>query len=108
MNIPEVTDVDMAFGLINNMGLPPYDTIPEEFKHGQTKWNKLVVDLFFIGLKSLTLHPKEGVDKDKAWRHVQALLRSMSSKHEHKDAGVSYLMSQYFEDAEWEANEFTP
>jgi hypothetical protein len=45
---------------------------------------------------------REGVDAKAAWRHCAALLRSFEPKHEHKEAGVAYLMSQYFESATWE------
>jgi hypothetical protein len=101
MNIPQISDVEVAFGSIK--GLPDYAAIPAEFKrHGGTKWNKLMSDWFYSGLKSLRLAPNEGVDKDAALKHVRAIMASFEPKHEHKEAGVAYLMSQYFADAEWE------
>jgi hypothetical protein len=101
MKIPEISDLDVAFGTVK--GLPAYASIPDEFtRRGGTKWNDLVSDWFFGGLKSLRLAPNEGVDKDKAMKHIRALLASFEPKHEHKEAGVAYLMSQYFADAVWE------
>ena len=97
---PEITDLHLAFGTVE--GLPPYSDIPKEFTASKTKWNQLFNDLFFNGLKSLQLHPKEGIDPVKAQRHIKALMKSFEPKHEHKEAGVAYLMSKYFEDAEWE------
>jgi len=110
MNIPEVTDTEIAFGTIN--GLPADKEIPEVFwsdykDKSAGKWRKLFEDCFFLGLKELDLTPKEGIDPDKAWRHVRALMRSWHPKHEHKTAGCAYLMSQYFSDAKWEANKPT-
>lgn len=85
--------------------LPAYDDIPDEFKRFTgTKWNKLFNDMFFYGLKSLTLFPKDGIDKEKAWRHIRIASQGRDSKHEHKAAGVSYLMSLWFEDAKWETS----
>jgi len=101
MKIPEISDLEVGFG--TTVGLPDYRTIPDEFKGiGKTKWNRLVSDWFFCGLKSLRVAPKEGVDKDRAMKHIRALLASFEPRHEHKESGVAYLMSQYFADAEWE------
>jgi len=101
MKIPEIADIDVAFG--TTKGLPAYASVPDEFKRmNGTKWNKLFSDWFYGGMKSLRLAPNEGVDKDAALKHIRALMKSCKSKHEHKEAGVAYLMSKYFADAEWE------
>jgi hypothetical protein len=101
MKIPAITDLDVAFGTVK--GLPDMAAIPAEFRRfGGTKWNKLVSDWFFSGLKSLKLATNEGVDKSAALNHIRALMASFEPSHEHKEAGVAYLMSQYFADAEWE------
>lgn len=86
--------------------LPPYDEIPEEFRRFPgTKWHKLFSDWFFIGLKSLELKPKDGIDREKALKHIKVAMSGFDSKHEHKEAGVAYLMSLWFEDARWVAGE---
>ena len=100
MNIPEVTDGEVSFGTVK--GLPAYESIPKEFKDGHTEWNDLFNKWFFVGLKRLVFKEKEGVDKIKAQRHVRAIMASFTPSHEHKEAGVAYLMSQYFESADWE------
>ena len=83
--------------------LPPLDTIPEEFKrHGGTKWNKLFNDWFFCGLSKLELKAKSGIDKDKALKHIRIAMQGWDSQHEHKEAGVAYLMSLWFADVTWE------
>lgn len=101
MNIPTISDLDMGFGTVK--GLPDYTQIPAEFKRmGGTKWNDLFADWFYSGLKSIKLTMNEGVDRTDAMRHIRALMASFEPKHEHKEAGVAYLMSKYFADAEWE------
>jgi len=85
--------------------LPPYEDIPEEFTKSfycNNKWCKLFNDMFFKGIRITKIIPKEGIDKDKAWRHIHIASSGWDSKHEHKEAGVSYLMSLWFEDVEWE------
>lgn len=79
--------------------LPPYEEIPEEFKRTKTKWNHVVCEWFFKGLpKGTKFVPKEGIDRERALRHIQTCLGSFEPKHEHKEAGVAYLMSLWFED----------
>ncbi len=79
--------------------LPAYNDIPEEFRRGRTKWNRLFSDWFFGGLEKLELIPHEGIDKNRALIHIRAVMGSFEPKHEHKEAGVSYLLSQWFTDA---------
>jgi hypothetical protein len=102
MDIPTISDLDVAFG--TTKGLPAYNSIPDEFKSGRTKWNDLFSAWFFGGLKSLKIAAKQDIDKSAALKHIRALMKSFDPKHEHKEAGVAYLMSQYFDDAEWERN----
>lgn len=102
IQIQEVTDVDMAFPASVKHLIP--EEIPKEFKHHRsTVWNKLFSDWFFFGLKSLELTPKEGVDKDKALRHIKCIMGSFEPKHEVKESAVAYLLSEWFIDPIWEA-----
>lgn len=92
----DVSNLDMAFGgKIENL-LPPYNAIPEQFKNGVTEWNRFFSDMFFAGIKSLELTPREGIDQAKALRHIRTISASFEPKHEHKEAGVAYLMSLWF------------
>lgn len=52
----------------------------------------------FEGINGYGVVPKEGVDPDKAMRHLAACMRSFEPKHEHKMAGVACLMATWFED----------
>lgn len=79
--------------------LPPYAVIPEEFKDWNARglcWNRVVSQWFFGGLRG-TLVPKADIDYTQALRHLQACMRSWEPKHERKEAGVAWLMSQWFE-----------
>ncbi len=102
MKPKDVSDVDMTFPASVKHMMPKWEEIPEEFKRGHGKWNDLMSDWFDRGLKSLSVTPKEGIDQNKAIRHLSCILRSFEPKHEHKEAAVAYLMSQWFEDATWE------
>lgn len=97
MKPKEVKDEEIALG--GNMAklLPKYADLPEDFKRDRTPFNKLVREWFFRGLNKSLLTPKPGIDKDKALRHLKAIMCSWEPKHEHKEAGVSYLMSLWFE-----------
>ena len=100
--IAEVFDLDIAFPANVSHLMPAYEDIPREFKHGSGKWNRLVSDWFFCGLKNLQLVPKDGTDQTKALRHIKAIIGSFEPKHEHKEAACAYLLSQWFSDATWE------
>lgn len=97
----EVSGMDCAFGprKIKEL-LPDYKDVPEEFKQYGNKWASLVSKWFFSGLDvKKDLPPiKQGIDLNMALRHLGACLSSWEPKHEHKTAGVAYLMSLWFED----------
>ena len=96
----EVKDIDLAFGGRMEDLLPSEKEIPKEFhKHDGTKWNKIVSHWFFRGLPNdAQIIPKDGIDVKIAVRHMQAIMKSRAPKHEHKEAGVAYLMSLWIED----------
>ena len=87
--------------------LPPYDKIPAQFKdmNNQSKWNQLFTDWFYCGLEELKVIPKAGIDQNDALHHISIAMRGFDSAHEHKTAGVAYLMSEFFEDATWKKKE---
>jgi hypothetical protein len=64
-----------------------------------TKWNKVQSEWFYNGLPEGTqLVAVEGVDAAQAIGHLKAIQCSFEPKHEHKSAGVAYLMSLWFSD----------
>jgi hypothetical protein len=79
--------------------LPRYAEVPDEFKRANTAgatWQNVASGWFFSGLHG-RLVAKPGIDRDAALRHIQACLTSWEPKHEHKEAGVAYLLSLWFE-----------
>ncbi len=110
LEIKEVDAVEAVFGCarVDNL-IPKWDGIPEEFKRGNTKWNKLFSDWFFLGLeKGAEFKPKAGVDKAKALRHIRAVMSSFDPGHEHKEAAVAYMLSEWFEDVIYKAKGAKP
>ena len=97
----DIDDATMVFGapLEMDLLLPPYEKIPEEFKSKSNKWVKLFEQWFFNGLpKGTQFIQKPGIDQVKALRHVKTIMASYAPRHEHKTAGVAYLLSRWFED----------
>lgn len=90
-----ITDVEIAFGTTKL--LPPYDAVPDKFKRGND-YTKLL-DTLFAGkpLPEGEIVFREGFDDADAPallnRVVMAHLHSFEPKHEHKIAGLGYLIS---------------
>jgi hypothetical protein len=101
--VKEIDPVTAELGANDTRDLmPPYRDIPEDFKNGHTRWNRLFNDWFYVGLANLKLVPKDGVDTKKAITHIRAVMGSFEPKHEHKEAGVAYLLDQWFEDVSYD------
>ena len=98
-DLETINDIEVQFGTTKL--LPPMDQIPEEFVKETTKWNKLFNDWFFGGVDDIQFAIKDGIDPELALKCIQAHMVSWEPKHEHKTAGVSYMMSLLFEDVEW-------
>jgi hypothetical protein len=102
--VQEVDNILMAFPADVMNLMPKYEDIPDEFKHGHTEWNKIFANWFYCGIVIHKTVPKEDVDAEKAIKHLKAIIGSYQPKHEHKEAAVSYLLSQWFDEFEWEPN----
>jgi hypothetical protein len=98
-----MSDLDVGFGPRDMATiLPAWEEIPEDFRtyegRGEAKkWVKIVDDLFFSGAELKVVVMKPEVDRKTAMRHIQCVLHSFEPSHEHKTAGVAYLMSLWFE-----------
>lgn len=98
-DVKEVSDIEIVFPAEVSHLMPKWEDIPDEFKHhNRTKWNKIFSNWFYSGLKNMKVTPNPGIDKDKALRHIKAIMGSFEPKHEHKEASIAYLMSLWFED----------
>lgn len=90
------------FNLIREL-MPLWEEIPAEFKEYRgTKWNGVFNDWFFHGASNIKYQPKAGVNANKAMRHINAVMQSFAPKHEHKEAAVAYLLSQWFDSISYE------
>ena len=101
MKPKKIDGAGLAFPTSVDGYLPKYSEVPDEFKHRRTEWNKVFSTWFYKGLpKGTQFIPKEGIDRDEAMRHIKYCMGSWEPKHEHKEAGVAYLMSLWFERVE--------
>jgi hypothetical protein len=95
----DLTNLDGLCGVdreVYNL-MPAYADIPEEFRRGRTPFHEVQARWFFGGLPRWPLQPKPGIDHTAALRHLSAIQRSWTPPHEHKAAGVAYLMSLWYE-----------
>jgi len=101
--IHDVSDVDLAFPANVRHLMPDYETA--EARKVDPRWNRLAQDWFFSGLTKLDLKPRNGVDADRALRHIRAVLGSFQPKHEHKMASIAFLLEEWFEGGDWKVAE---
>lgn len=92
--------LDAAFGA-DLRDYPPYDSIPQEFRYGHTKFNDAVGTLFFEGgkLDDFGLKIKDGVDRVQFYATLKSLLHSFAPPHQHKEAACAWMLSEYTEAA---------
>ena len=78
--------------------LPPLNEIPAEYKDDDHPMVKLFSRWFFSGLpKGTRFVSRPGVDHDTALRQIRTCMSSWNPQHEHKMAGVAYLLALFFE-----------
>lgn len=97
-------DRELVFpGRIEHL-LPPWDSLPTEYldrsaimsRRGPASCN-VAATLFYRGSRKDTVWtPRKGIDTSTAIRHVGAVLMCWEPKHEHKIAGVGYLLALWF------------
>lgn len=97
MPAENITDVELAFPANGVSRLPAWDRIPKEYQDQNHPRCNTVEVWFGMGLKMNKIVPKKGIDQIKAFRHLKAIMGSYEPKHEHKIAGVAYLIDQWFE-----------
>lgn len=101
-DVTGITGIDLVFGKDIEKLLPEWNDIPEEFKDMRNRWHKVITDWFFHGLKNVKWTPKPGIVAEKAAAHINAIMSSWVPKHEHKEAGCAYLLSEFFDDVTYE------
>lgn len=98
-----VDDVTLAFPAEIQHLLPTREQIPPQFWRGHTPWNKLFSDWFYGGITITALMPKPEIDTQVAMRHLRAIIGSYQPQHEHKEAAVAYLLSEWFYSVTYES-----
>lgn len=97
----EVSDVMLTFPAnVCEEHLPPMSEIPGVFKdHWGHPTVTLVENLAYGNFRGaqVSFRPREGLDPETVWRHILACLRSFEPKHEHKIAGVAYLVDEWID-----------
>lgn len=90
--VDSITDVECAFATVRL--LPEMDDIPAEFFAGNL-YTALAQALFHgAPLPPCSVDLNEGVEPEKLNRCVRAHLMSFQPKHEHKIAGVGFMISK--------------
>lgn len=100
LTIPKITDPELVFPA--NPPLPAQEDIPAEFWQPGNEWAKVATSLFFYGgdiHQDYGLRFRDGlsdIERYDAMRAVRACLGSFGVQHEHKEAGVAYMLSEWF------------
>jgi hypothetical protein len=94
--IPVTSSDVTAFGGKASEILPRMSEIPEEFHRSNHPWCRWQQQWFFKGLDSVPV-AKPGVDSRMAMANLACVQGSWEPKHEHKEAGVAYLASLWFD-----------
>lgn len=91
-DMASITDVEMAFS--TERLLPDESDIPREFFEGNAYTD--LAEAIFLGseLPNRELELKEGYTPEMLVRAVRAHLGSFAPSHEHKIAGVGYMIAQ--------------
>ncbi len=91
-DLASVTDPEAAFS--TERLLPSWEDIPEEFRRGNL-YTKLAEAIFYgWELPVCEIEMKEGFEPQELNRAVRAHLQSFGPKHEHKIAGVGFMIAQ--------------
>jgi hypothetical protein len=99
--ITKVTGADIVFPARVDHLMPPYEELIGKRKDPEhRRLEEVAQRAFFKGMDAGPWKPKEGVNKDDALRQIQCILGSFEPKHEHKIAGVAFLLGEWFEGVE--------
>jgi len=99
----KIESVNMVFGTVIETYMPKWTDLPEDFRRERgievQKWGRIVDDLFFRGATNIRCIVKDPtIDQKDIMRHIAVLLHSFEPSHEHKTAGVAYLLSLWCHD----------
>lgn len=90
--VEAITDVEVAFSTTSL--LPKWEEIPDRYKKGGTIESKIVESMIYGSeMPEMYVHFKDGFTIKLVQRCVDSHLASFRVKHEHKCAGVAYMIS---------------
>ena len=89
--LASITDVELAFA--TDRLLPGWDDIPQPFKAGNVYTEIASAIMYGVALPPASIAMKPGYTPNALNRAVRAHLQSFGPKHEHKIAGVGYMMA---------------
>jgi hypothetical protein len=88
-----ISDAEIAFSTVRL--LPAWDDIPDEFRRHGNLYTKLAEAIFYgLALPACEIEMNAGYTHEALNRAVRAHLQSWGPKHEHKIAGVGYMIAQ--------------
>lgn len=90
-----ITDVEMAFSC--DRFLPGWESIPQEFRKGNHYTRLAEAIMFRSPLPDGNIEVKDGFTVEMLQRVTLSHLASYGPKHEHKIAGVGYLIASMCE-----------
>lgn len=92
-DLQSITTLDASFGTTKY--LPAREDIPKEFESSRNPYVR-VINAIFHGEKmpDMSINLAPGVQIPLLQRFIRAHLASFEPKHEHKIAGVAYLLSR--------------
>lgn len=89
--IGSITAPELAFS--TERLLPPWEDVPEDFRKGNI-YTELASAIFYgTEMPNSTIALNEGFEAEKLNRCIRAHLQSWGPKHEHKIAGVGYMIA---------------
>ena len=93
----EVTDLELAFPAHVQRLMPENLAKIHADADYDPRWAHFADTWFARGADAALLHPRPGIDKTKALRHLKCIMGSYEPKHEHKMSAVAYLLGLWFE-----------
>jgi hypothetical protein len=99
IDIPEVSDADMAFPSRYRQLLPKWEDLTDDEQRMRSPFCHPLSMIFFKGgkLADHGITPKPGVDMTKVNRYVRATLGDFGPKHEHKIGGIAHMLAKWCE-----------
>lgn len=90
----DVSDLVLAFpaSVVGTL-LPEDRLIPREFHDSRNAFHRLASGIIHGNPPEGDWETKPGIDGERMSRHIAACARSFEPKHEHKIAGIAYLLS---------------